>query len=117
MSEKGGLFHQDWETLYVHCKTQKPSNTTNKGVSVKKTTHNSKERKMEKDIEEGTMKHKKVSEDIKVEFQKWRQSKNMTQKEVAVKLAVNHQVINKFESGTMNHDPKLVSKIKRLMKN
>ena len=32
---------------------EKPTNTTNKGVSVKKTTHNNKEKKMEKDIEEG----------------------------------------------------------------
>ena len=115
MSGKGGLSHQDWETLYVHCKTQKPTN--NNGVSVKKTNHNNKESKMEKKIEEGNMKHKKVSDDLKTEFQKWRQSKGMTQKEVAVKLAVNHQMINKFESGTMNHDPKLVGKIKRLIKN
>jgi ribosome-binding protein aMBF1 (putative translation factor) len=116
MSKSGCLTHQDWETLYVHCKMEKTTNTTNKGVSVKKTTHNDKEKKMEKIIEEGTMKHKKVSDDLKTEFQKWRQSKNMTQKEVAVKLAVNHQIINKFEQGQLNHDPKLVGKIKRLIK-
>ena len=116
MSKNGGLEHQDWETLYVHCKMQKPTNTTNKGVSVKKNKSNNNERKMDKEIEEGKMKHKKVSEDLKTEFQKWRQSKGMTQKEVAVKLAVNHQIINKFEQGQLKHDPKLVGKVKRLMK-
>ena len=115
MSETSGLAHQDWETLYIHCKTRTPNDKSN--VSVKKTNHNNKESMMEKKIEEGTMKHKKVSNDLKTEFQKWRQSKGMTQKEVAVKLAVNYQVINKFESGNMNHDPKLVGKIKRLIKN
>ena len=116
MSKSGDLAHQDWETLYVHCKMDKPTNTQNKGKSVKKTIHNNRERKMDKNIEEGTMKHKKVDEDLKTEFQKWRQSKGMTQKEVAVKLAVNHQIINKFEQGQLNHDPKLVGKIKRLIK-
>lgn len=116
MSKNGGLDHQDWETLYVHCKMDKPTNTVNKTVSVKKTNFNSKEKKMEKNIEEGTMKHKKVSVDLKTEFQKWRQSKGMTQKEVAIKLAVNHQIINKFEQGQLNHDSKLVGKIKRIIK-
>ena len=60
---------------------------------------------------------KKVSSDLKEDFKRWRSSKGMTQKEVAIKLAVNHQIINKFESGQLNNDPKLVSKIKRLIKN
>ena len=59
----------------------------------------------------------KVSSDLKEDFKRWRSSKGMTQKEVAIKLAVNHQIINKFESGQLNNDPKLVSKIKRLIKN
>ena len=114
MSKDEGHAHQDWETLYLNCKVEK--NTSNKkNTSVKKTGNGVKETKMDKQIENGSMKHKKVSGDLKTDFQKWRQSKGMTQKEVAVKLAVNHQVINKFETGQMNHDPKLVGKIKRLM--
>lgn len=116
MSEKGGLAHQDWETLYVHCKMAKPTNVENRGVSVKKTKFNMNEHKMEKQIEDGKMSHKKVSTDLKEDFKKWRNAKGMTQKEVAVKLAVNHQIINKFETGQLNNDPKLVGKIKRLIK-
>ena len=117
MSKGGGLAHQDWETLYVHCKMSKPSNVENKGVSVKKKNNNNSEHKMEKQIEEGNMSHKKVSSDLKEDFKRWRSSKGMTQKEVAIKLAVNHQIINKFESGQLKNDPKLVSKIKRLIQN
>jgi ribosome-binding protein aMBF1 (putative translation factor) len=116
MSGKAGLTHQDWETLYVHCKMSKPTNVENKGVSVKKTQFYSNENKIEKQIEDGKMSHKKVSTDIKEDFKKWRNSKGMTQKEVAVKLSVNHQIITKFETGQLNNDPKLVGKIKRLIK-
>ena len=55
MSKGGGLAHQDWEILYVHCKTSKPSNVENKGVSVKKKNNNNSEHKMDKQIEEGNM--------------------------------------------------------------
>ena len=116
MSKNEGLSHQDWETYYVHCKMSKPSNVKQTNNSIKKTNYVNKENKMDKQIEEGKMSHKKISTDLKDEFKKWRNSQGMTQKDVAVKLAVNHQVINKFETGQMNHDPKLVGKIKRLMK-
>ena len=116
MSKNNGLEHQDWETLYLNCKVEKKTNE-NKNTGIKKKTGiGVKETKMDKQIEEGKMSHKKVSTDLKDEFKKWRNSQGMTQKDVAVKLAVNPQVINKFETGQMNHDPKLVGKIKRLMK-
>ena len=62
MSEKGGLAHQDWETLYVHCKMNKPTNVENKGVSVKKTKFNNSEHKMEKQIEDGKMSIKRFQQ-------------------------------------------------------
>ena len=74
-----------------------------------------KENKMDSKINDGNLSHKKVSSDLREDFKKWRASQNMTQKDVAIKLAVQSQVINKFESGQLNNDPKLVSKIKRLM--
>ena len=116
MSKNEGLVHQDWETLYLNCKVAGKM-TDKKNTGVKKTGNGVRESKMDEQIEKGSMTHKKVSTDLKDDFKKWRNSKGMTQKDVAVKLAVNHQVINKFETGNMNHDPKLVGKIKRLMKN
>jgi len=110
-----GHAHQDWETLYLNCKVEKKTNDK-KNTGVKKHCKGFKETKMDEQIENGSMTHTKVSTDLKDEFKKWRNSQGMTQKDVAVKLAVNHQVINKFETGQMNHDPKLVWKIKKLMK-
>ena len=115
MSKNEGLSHQDWETYYVHCKMSKPSNVKQTNNSIKKTNYENKENKMDKQIEEGKMSHKKVSVNLKDEFKKWRNSQGMTQKEVAVKLALPTQVINKFETGNMKNDPKVVNKIKRLM--
>ena len=114
MSLHEGLAHQDWETLYLNCRIDKKGDKTNK--SVKKPEYNDKENKMDELIVEGKMSHKKVAVDLKDDFKKWRNSQGLTQKDVGKMLAVNHQVINKFETGNMNHDPKLVGKIKRLMK-
>ena len=83
--------------------------------SIKKNQSIDIENKMDSKIEKGELKHKKVNSELKKDFQKWRQSKGYTQKEVALKLAVPSQIITKFENGQMNHNPKLVSKIKRLM--
>jgi ribosome-binding protein aMBF1 (putative translation factor) len=114
MSLNEGLAHQDWETLYLNCKIDKKDDQK-KTKSIKKSEHGEKESKMDELIVEGKMSHKKISVDLKDDFKKWRNSKGMTQKQVGLMLAVNHQVINKFETGDMNHDPKLVGKIKRLM--
>ena len=70
---------------------------------------------MDSKIEEGNLRHKKVSENLVDDFKKWRASQNLTQKDVAVKLSVQSQIINKFETGQLNHNPQLIGKIKRLM--
>ena len=108
--------HQDWETHIVHCKMGNATNVKKQNNSKKK-RHNyyNKEDKLNSQIEDGKLKHKKISNDLKEEFKKWRNSSGFTQKHIANKLAVPVQMINKFENGTMNHDPKLVSKIKRIM--
>lgn len=117
MDKNGGFAHQDWNTYYVHCKTT-PTNVKKENNSVKKTSNNfSNENKMNTKIEEGNLRHKKVSEDIVSDFKKWRASQNLTQKDVAVKLSIQSQIINKFETGQLNHNPQLIGKIKRLMYN
>lgn len=122
MEKGGGFAHQDWNTYIVHCKT-KPTNVKKENNSVKKENNSDKkssnnfikENKMDTKIEEGKLRHKKVSEDLVSDFKKWRSSQNLTQKDVAVKLSVQSQIINKFETGQLNHNPQLISKIKRLM--
>jgi putative transcription factor len=73
-------------------------------------------KKLDEQVEKGELKHKKINIDLKIEFQKWRQSQGLTQKQVAQKLNVTPSIINNFETGKLNHDPKLVSKIKRMIK-
>ena len=112
--------HQDWENYIVHCKnpTNKLNGKDNSNMVVKnkiKTVNNDK--KLEDQIEKGELKHKKINTDLKIEFQKWRQSKGYTQKQVAIRLNVTQSIINDFESGKLNHNPKLVSNIKRMIKN
>tara|TARA_B100000945_G_C20145405_1_gene485924 strand:- start:47 stop:379 length:333 start_codon:yes stop_codon:yes gene_type:complete len=107
--------HQDWRQYIIHCKAPEKKDKE-KGVVVKKGNNVNIDRKMDDKIEKGELKHKKVDTDLRKEFQKWRQSKKYSQKDVAIKLSVTPQIISKFENGQLNHDPKVVSKIKRLMK-
>tara|TARA_B100001094_G_scaffold20556_2_gene17401 strand:- start:912 stop:1250 length:339 start_codon:yes stop_codon:yes gene_type:complete len=109
------LSHQDWEQYIIHCKVDKKKEKE-KGESIRKQNRINVESRFDDKIEKGELKHKKVNTELKKEFQKWRQSKGYTQKEVAMKLAVPPQTITKFENGQLNHDPKLISKIKRIMK-
>jgi ribosome-binding protein aMBF1 (putative translation factor) len=114
--EQNEIAHQDWNTYIVHCKNN-PTNVKKENKSVKKKSNDfSKENKMDSKIDEGDFRHKKVANDVVGDFKKWRASQNLTQKDVAIKLSVQSQIINKFESGQLNHEPKLIGKIKRLMK-
>jgi ribosome-binding protein aMBF1 (putative translation factor) len=112
--------HQDWETHIVHCKVPKNKSSdknNNNKVPRNSLPKNDTARKLDEKVENGeSLTHKKVNSDLKKEFQKWRQSKSFTQKQVAQKLNVQPSIINDFESGKLNHNPKLVGQIKRLIK-
>ena len=100
--------HQDWNTLIVRKKSSdKKQNTPVKSVDPNK--------KMEKQIEEGNTKHKKCDQDFKKDFVNWRSSQNLTQRDVAQMFNVQTQVITKLENGQLNHNPQLISKIKKRM--
>lgn len=108
------LDHQDWEQYIVHCKV--PSTKSGKGAKNKKTYVQDPNKKLEDKIENGDLKHKKVSSDLTNEFKLWRQTKGKTQKEVAQLLNIQVKIVNDFESGKLKHNPQLISKIKRLIK-
>ena len=99
-----GLDHQDWEQYIIHCKT------SSKAKNTKKTNKNeyvpSPDKKLNEKVENGELKHKKVDKDLTKNFQKWRQSKNKTQKEVAQLLNVQPQIINNFKVGIINFESK-----------
>ena len=105
--------HQDWNTLYLNVDKKMKEKDKDKE---KKISHGNKELKIEKQIEEGKMIHKKMDINFGKELQKYRLSKNMTQKDIAQKLNISFKDINDIENGKMKHNGPLMGKIKRMMK-
>lgn len=105
--------HQDWNTLYV--KANKHSKEKNKEKEENKTNHFSKEKKIDKKIEEGNLKHDKTPSELGKIIQSRRLSQNMTQKDLAQKLNIPVKMINEIESGKAKHNPQVISKIKRIL--
>ena len=66
--------------------------------------------------EEGKLTHKKMDSEFGKTLQKYRLSRNMTQKDIAQKLNIPVKDINEIESGKMKNNGQLMGKIKRLMK-
>lgn len=104
--------HQDWNTLYL--KADEKVKEKDK-VKEKKISQGNKELKIEKQIDEGVMIHKKMDKNFGRELQKYRLSKNMTQKDIAQKLNIPFKDINDIENGKMKHNGPLMGKIKRLI--
>ena len=91
------LGHQDWEPYIIHCREPKKKNTKVNN-SIKKKKVNNIENVLESKVSEGTLKHKKMSDQLVTDFKLWRNKMNYTQKEVAIKLAIPLQIITKFEN-------------------
>lgn len=108
------LAHQDWKQYLIYCKNS-PKINDKENIKKNKYIQNP-DKKWDEKIEKGELKHKKIDLKLTKDFQKWRQSKNKTQKDVALLLNIQPQIITKFESGQLKYDPQLTSKIKKLIK-
>jgi len=110
--------HQDWETLYVHCKgsKNKTKESSEKEVRSKKPNEFSKEKKLEGKIDNGELKHRKIDKELSKKIQQARLSGGMTQKDLANKLALQSSVINDIECGRAIYNHQQINKIKRLLK-
>lgn len=107
--------HQDWNVIYT--KANKELNKTPKDKEKEKNALKfAKENKIEKQIEDGNLKHKKMDVSFGKELQKKRLSKGFTQKDLAQKLNIPVKDINDIESGKAKHNPGLMNKINRIMK-
>tara|TARA_B110000971_G_C19886674_1_gene443332 strand:+ start:280 stop:621 length:342 start_codon:yes stop_codon:yes gene_type:complete len=105
--------HQDWNPYYFH--VDKKVNGVDKEKEKKISQGDNKETKIEKQIEEGKLAHKKMDQSFGKELHKYRMSQNMTQKEIAQKLNIPVKDINDIENGKMKHNGPLMGKIKRLI--
>uniref|UniRef100_A0A6C0L021 HTH cro/C1-type domain-containing protein n=1 Tax=viral metagenome TaxID=1070528 RepID=A0A6C0L021_9ZZZZ len=102
----------DLDTYYMHCKAEKPIKKEAKvrsfGVDPNK--------KLEKEIEKGILKHKAVTKDDSKKIQKQRLIRGLTQKELAQKANVTVQKIIEIENGKAIHNPQLINKVQRILK-
>ena len=100
--------HQDWTPVVVKKNNNKDNNPGNH--------EKSKVTKLEEQVEEGTMKHKKMDITFGKTLQKYRLSQGYTQKDLATKLNIPVKDINEIEAGKAKHNGQLMGKIKRIMK-
>ena len=105
------LDHQDWKTIIV----KKPKE--NLKNSKKKISNNSQKIiSVEKKAEEGDLKQKKITLELRQDIMKARTAKSLTQKQLASSINLPQQVISDIESGKALYNPQHISKIKRLLK-
>ena len=101
--------HQDWEQYF--CKPKK-NNNDNKNKEKKGLT---KEQKIEKKIDDGELKHKKITKEFSQLLQKSRLSRNLTQKQLANNLNIQVSIINDYECCRGNYNGQIIGKLKRYL--
>jgi ribosome-binding protein aMBF1 (putative translation factor) len=107
------LDHQDWKTVVVKTKQ---SNTDKKTTTKKLSDSQQKDIKLLKQVEEGNLKHKKVSPEIRKLIQQKRGELKWTQKDLAQRCNFQVTIINDIETGKANYNPQHITKIKRILK-
>ena len=111
--------HQNWETYIIHCKDNKKVDNKDKKVQQKevkkKTGESFKNNQLEKKIEEGNLKHKKIDSELSKKIQQRRLSKGYTQKQLANRLSIPVNEINEMECGKFLYNGQKISKVKRFL--
>lgn len=105
------LDHQDWKTIVV----RKPKENI-KNSKKKINNDNQKKISIEKKAEEGDLKQKKITLELRQDIMKARTAKSLTQKQLASSINLPQQVISDIESGKALYNPQHISKIKRFLK-
>ena len=97
--------HQDWTTVTLKKKNNKPKTNTNES-SIPVSQHINKQNKsnvnsaiIERKMDEGTFELPKVTHNLQQQLQKARQEKSMTQKELANKCNLTESTVKSYESG------------------
>lgn len=109
--------HQQWETQYIYLKDKSQAmNLKQDKNEIKKKYVPSKDNKLNKQIEEGNLKHDKITPELRKAIQTSRCSKNLTQKQLATQCNLPISVINEIESGKAQYNPNQINKIKRFLK-
>ena len=118
--KKFGFEHQDLETIILKSKKlklqeQKKKNRLDGSVSVeKKTNVNTKLNKIENETE--NMKIEKINKSISQEIRNNRTKLNLKQKDLANRINVPLQIIQKYENGSSQTDIKILLKLEKILK-
>jgi len=105
------LDHQDWKTIIIKKPKENVKNSTKK-------INNDSQKKIsvEKKAEEGDLKQKKITLELRQSIIKARVDKKLTQKQLANQLNFTLQIISDIESGKALYNPQHINKIKRFLK-
>ena len=105
------LDHQDWKTIIIKKPKENVKNSTKK-------INNDAQKKIsvEKKAEEGDLKQKKITLELRQDIMKARTAKSLTQKQLASYINLPLQIISDIESGKALYNPQHISKIKRYLK-
>ena len=115
MDNPEALFdHQDWKTIVVK-KKKKGSEYKKENNIPKPSSANQKIKSIEKKAEEGNLKHKKITKELRLQIQQTRNSKGLTQKQLAKRCQLTQQIINEIESGKAIYNNAHISKIKKAL--
>ena len=102
--------HQDWNQIIIKKKKTKDTNIQ------KTSSTNQKMKSIEKKAEEGNLKHKQITKELRLQIQQIRNSKGLTQKQLAQQCQLTQQIINEIESGKAIYNHSHITKIKRILK-
>ena len=105
--------HQDWKPIIIK-KKQIDKNKTN--INTKPSLESQKINSIEKKAETGDLKHKQITKELRLEIQQARNSKGLTQKQLAQQCQLTVQIINDIESGKAIYNHNHIIKIKRSLK-
>ena len=103
--------HQDFKTIII----KKPKDNI-KNASKKVNNGTLKIISVEKKAEDGDLKQKKISVELRQEIQKTRCAKSLTQKQLASSVNLPLQIISDIESGKAIYNSQHITKIKRFLK-
>ena len=108
--------HQNWDTIVLRAKKNKETPTDKTQLEQSKSNFNTHEKNLDKNIENGTMRMKKVEKESSLSIQQQRAQKGLTQKDLANKLNIPVKILNEIESGKGKHNPQIMNRLNRILK-
>ena len=116
-SNNNDLFdHQDWKTIIMNSSIKKDKGPIVSVTKSKNSNFDQNAIKLEKKVENDELKHSKVPDDLRIKIIQIRNSKKLTQKQLANGVNLPLNIISEIESGKAIYNHQHINKIKRYLK-